>query len=87
MRRLLAAILLAIALVNAPLIGVPTQREVPPQNQSAGNPETRVWVNTKSGVYHCPSTRWYGSTKQGDYMTQKEAQEKGYRPAYGKVCK
>jgi len=51
-----------------------------------GNPNVKVWVNTKSGVYHCPDTRWYGNTKVGEYMTQKEAQEKGYRPAYGKFC-
>jgi len=51
-----------------------------------GNPNVKVWVNTNSGVYHCPGTRWYGNTKVGEYMTQKEAQEKGYRPAYGKFC-
>jgi len=54
--------------------------------QSAGNASVRVWVNTNSGVYHCPGTRWYGNTKSGQYMTQKQAQYKGYRPAYGSVC-
>lgn len=54
--------------------------------QSQGNPNAKVWVNTNSGVYHCPGTRWYGSTKEGKLMTQKEAQAKGYRPAYGIVC-
>jgi|GEM_PF-1075161 len=52
-----------------------------------GNPDVRVWVNTATGVYHCPGSRWYGKTKQGDYMTQAEAQQKHYRPAYGKVCR
>jgi hypothetical protein len=52
-----------------------------------GNPDVRVWVNTATGVYHCPGSRWYGKTKQGDYMTQAEAQKKHYRPAYGKVCR
>jgi hypothetical protein len=56
------------------------------QTQSVGNPSVKVWVNTKSGVYHCPGTRWYGNTRSGEYMTQKQAQEKGYRPAYGKAC-
>jgi hypothetical protein len=51
-----------------------------------GNPDVRVWVNTSSGVYHCPGTRWYGNTKHGDYMRQKKAREGGYRPAYGKLC-
>ena len=54
--------------------------------QSAGSQNVKVWVNTNSGVYHCPGTRWYGNTKSGQYMTQKEAQSKGYRPAYGSVC-
>jgi hypothetical protein len=54
--------------------------------QSAGNPNVRVWVNTNSGVYHCPGTRWYGKTKRGEFMTQKQAQSKGYRPAYGIAC-
>jgi hypothetical protein len=53
---------------------------------TSGNPDTTVWVNTNSGVYHCPNTRWYGNTKSGTYMTQKEAQSKGYRPAYRIVC-
>lgn len=52
-----------------------------------GNPDVKVWVNANSGVYHCPGTRWYGTTKRGEYMTQAEAQKKGYRPAYGKVCR
>jgi hypothetical protein len=53
---------------------------------TSGNPNVTVWVNTSSGVYHCPNTRWYGNTKNGKYMTQQEAQAKGYRPAYGTVC-
>ena len=52
-----------------------------------GNPDIKVWVNTASGVYHCPGARWYGATKHGEYMSQAQAQKKGYRPAYGKVCR
>lgn len=58
-------------------------------NVNTGETGTRdvlVWVNTNSGVYHCPNTRWYGKTKSGKYMTQREAQAKGYRPAYGAKC-
>ena len=25
---------------------------------SRGNPDVKVWVNTNSGAYHCPGTRW-----------------------------
>lgn len=58
-----------------------------PMQADQGNPDVKVWVNTASGVYHCPGTRWYGNTKRGEYMAQAEAQKKGYRPAYGKVCR
>lgn len=64
----------------------PNANEVTATNQDKGNPSVKVWVNTASSVYHCPGTRWYGTTKAGAYMTQKEAQDKGNRPAYGKYC-
>jgi hypothetical protein len=38
-----------------------------------------VWVNTESGVYHRPGTRWYGKTKQGKYMTEAHAIKAGYK--------
>jgi hypothetical protein len=67
-----------------------TAKSVAPQLSSSvaaqGNAETKVWVNTNSGVYHCPGTHWYGSTKAGVYMKQSEAQQKGYRPAYHRTC-
>jgi micrococcal nuclease len=52
----------------------------------AGNPATRVWVNTSSRVYHCPGTRYYGTTKNGKHMRQDEAQAAGHRPAFAKYC-
>jgi hypothetical protein len=51
-----------------------------------GRADVKVWVNTESHVYHCPGTRWYGKTKQGEFMTQKQAQDSGNRPAYKKYC-
>ena len=76
---------------NPPGLGI---TESPSESESTANVNTSesdtrdvmVWVNTNTGVYHCPNTRWYGKTKSGKYMTQKEAQAKGYRPAYGAVC-
>ena len=53
-----------------------TQRQTPAAH-SAGT----VWVNTDSGVYHKPGSRWYGKTKQGKYMTEADAQKAGYRAA------
>src|ERR1700683_1208301 len=61
-----------------------TERQEPAE--ALGNPDVRVWVNTKSGVYHCPATHWYGVTKSGSYMKQSEARQKGFRPAYHRAC-
>jgi cytoskeletal protein RodZ len=51
-----------------------TAQQAPPAN-SAG----MVWVNTDSGIYHKPGTRWYGKTKQGKYMTEADAVKAGYK--------
>jgi hypothetical protein len=39
----------------------------------------KVWVNTRSGKYWKPGSRYYGATKQAEFMTEKEAVQKGYR--------
>jgi hypothetical protein len=41
----------------------------------------QVWVNTATGIYHYPGTRWYGNTKQGKYKSEKDAIARGYRAA------
>ena len=43
----------------------------------------KVWVNTKSGKYFYPRSRWYGKTKSGRYVSEKEARAKGYKMAQG----
>jgi hypothetical protein len=65
--------------------GIAQQRQPTPQ-PSRGIPTIRVWVDTEYGFYHCPTSKLYGKTKQGVYMTQKQAQDRGYRPAYGTFC-
>jgi hypothetical protein len=84
MRRILAAFVLALTLICAP--GVPQIHPALVASQRQGDPNVTVWVNTDSGVYHCPGTRWYGNTKKGKYLTQGAAQSAGYRPANGSVC-
>ena len=85
MKKLIASVLLAVSLLAcAPKGPAPTLALA--QSQNSGRADVKVWVNTRSGVYHCPGTRWYGSTNQGEYMAQKQAQDRGYRPAYGRVC-
>ncbi len=43
----------------------------------------KVWVNLKSGKYFRPGSRYYGKTKQGEYLTESEAQAQGYVAAGG----
>ena len=62
-----------------PTIPEQTSRRVPEAADTAG----QVWVNTKSGKYSKPGSHYYGKTKQGQYMIEKEAIQKGYRPANG----
>jgi micrococcal nuclease len=42
-----------------------------------------VWVNTKSGKYWKPGSAYYARTKRGEYMTEKDAVQEGYRAANG----
>ena len=43
----------------------------------------KVWVNTKSGKYFLPGARYYGTTKEGRYMTEAEAKKQGFTAAKG----
>jgi hypothetical protein len=47
----------------------------------AQSEDRQVWVNTATGIYHYPGTRWYGNTKQGKFMSEKDAIAQGYRAA------
>ena len=39
-----------------------------------------VWVNIRSGVYHFPGERYFGSTKHGKFTCEKDARAEGGRP-------
>ena len=41
--------------------------------------DQKVWVNTRSGIFHLAGERYYGSTKQGKYVCEKAAKAEGDR--------
>ncbi len=78
--------LTAAVLAAAAGVMLPTTATASPTTASAIPQPAQVWVNSSSKVYHCPGTRYYGATKRGEYMTERQAQAAGVRPAGGRTC-
>lgn len=73
----------------APASAQPAGKRTPPKPAStaaAGGGADKVWVNTASSVYHCPGDRYYGKTKDGRYMAEKDAKAAGAKGPHGKTC-
>jgi hypothetical protein len=88
MLRLRFALRLLIAITTLFLLATPSSSSLRAQDSSsptgyllAQSEEQQVWVNTATGVYHYPGTRWFGNTKQGKLMSEKDAIAQGYLAA------
>jgi hypothetical protein len=71
---------------KAPTAPAKSSSTTPPADAAPGGGPGLVWVNSSSKVYHCPSDRWYGKTKNGAYMSEAQAKAQGNRPDHGKAC-
>ena len=69
-----------------PMTPAKTVTRTPAASPAPGGGNGQVWVNTASKVYHCPGTRYYGTTKAGTYMSEQAAIAAGDRPDHGKAC-
>lgn len=41
-----------------------------------------VWVNTRSHIYHFKCERYFGSTKEGKFICERDADKEGDRPTH-----
>jgi len=55
--------------------------EQAPNPQAPGGGHGLVWVDTEAGVYYSERSPFYGRTQKGNYMTEQDAIQAGYKRA------
>ena len=79
-RAVVVALLASAVVLGAVAIGrAQTPVHEPPPGMTCPG-DRLVWVNTRSGVYHFEGERYFGSTKQGKFTCQHDADREGDRP-------
>jgi hypothetical protein len=76
MRNLIVALAVLLAVTTAPVRAQSARPAIFNSEQQAQQhcpADTVVWLNLSTGVYHFQGQRWYGNTKAGAYVCEKEA--------------
>ena len=76
----------AAAKASAPAVAAAPAAKAASAVVAPGGGEGKVWVNSKSKIYHCQGTPAYGKTKGGEYMAEADAKAKGNHASHGKAC-
>ncbi len=76
----------AAVATRAPAPARPSRAMPAPGPVATGGGNGQVWVNMKTKVYHCQGDRWYGTSKDGQYMSESAAIAAGARGSRGKSC-
>ena len=60
--------------------------EAPEAPDYKGNPNTQVWIDTRTALYYCVGSELYGKTPKGKFASQHDAQLDQFEPASRKAC-